>query len=64
VSTAAAKEALRALAMRSHLVVEGAAAVALAAAQSERCGGRNVAVILSGGNIDPGQLAAILSEQR
>jgi threonine dehydratase len=61
VSLEEAKAAVRTLALRSHLIVEGAAGVALAAALSPRCGGRNVAVILSGGNIDPARLREILA---
>ncbi|MGH8187888.1 MAG: threonine ammonia-lyase [Steroidobacteraceae bacterium] len=61
VSLAEATAAVRTLALRSHLVVEGAAGVALAAALSPRCGGKNVAVILSGGNIDPARLREILA---
>jgi threonine dehydratase len=56
----AVRSALRALAMRNHLIVEGAGATALAAALSERCGGRNVVAVLSGGNIDPVVLSEIL----
>jgi threonine dehydratase len=57
----AAHEALRSLALRNHLIVEGAAAVALAAALSPQCAGTNVAVILSGGNLDMAQFSAIVS---
>jgi threonine dehydratase len=56
------KAALRDLELRHHLVAEGAGAVALAAARSPRCAGRNVAAIISGGNIDPAILAGILAE--
>ncbi len=54
--------AVRALAMQSHLVAEGAGATALAAALSPRCGGQNVAAVVSGGNIDAARLAEILAE--
>jgi threonine dehydratase len=63
VSIAEVKAALRALVCRSHVVTEGAGAAALAAALSPRCGGTNVAAVLSGGNVDPAQLSAILAEQ-
>ena len=62
VSVQEVKTALRTIVSEHHLVVEGAAAAALAAATSDRCGGANVAAILTGGNIDPAVLCAILSE--
>ena len=51
------EEAVRLLASRGHVVAEGAGALALAAARKrdDRC-----VCIVSGGNIDPGVLAAIL----
>jgi len=60
VSVEQAEEAVRALATSNHLVVEGAGAVALAASLSERCRGKNVAAVLSGGNIDPGVFCEIV----
>jgi threonine dehydratase len=48
-----ARSALLDLAFRSHLLAEGAGAVALAAALSPRCGCTHVAAVISGGNIDP-----------
>lgn len=62
VSIAEARAALRTLALQNHVLVEGAGAVALAAAMSSRCGGRKVAAILSGGNIDPRPLCEILCD--
>lgn len=56
------RAALRSLAMRSHVVAEGAGAAALAAALSPRCGGRCVAAVISGGNIDPGTFGEILAD--
>jgi threonine dehydratase len=47
-----AQVALRRLACESRLIVEGAAAVAVAAAQHHRLRNRRVVAILSGGNID------------
>jgi threonine dehydratase len=61
VSVNDAEEGVRMATRTSHLVVEGAAGAALAAAMSPHCSGERVAVILSGGNIDPGQLSRILS---
>jgi threonine dehydratase len=53
------EEALRLLASRSHVVAEGAGALALAAAlrRDDRC-----VCIVSGGNIDPGVLARLLAD--
>jgi threonine dehydratase len=56
-----AQNALRELAFRRHLIAEGAGAVALAAALSPRCGGKCVAAVISGGNIDPRILTEILA---
>jgi len=57
-----AKRALRRLAERHHMVVEGAAAVALAAALSPSLQGARAGVVLSGGNIDTATFAQILTE--
>jgi threonine dehydratase len=62
VSTYEAKQALRELASRNHLIAEGAGAVALAAARSARCGGQHVAAVISGGNIDAASFCQILNE--
>ncbi len=56
------RAAVRALATHSHLVAEGAGATALGAALSPSCGGRKVAAVISGGNIDAARLAEILAE--
>ena len=61
VSVEQARTALRTLATTNHLVVEGAAAVAFAAACSPQFEGRNVVAILSGGNIDSRVLCEILN---
>jgi threonine dehydratase len=61
VSVEQASAAVRTLAETNHLVVEGAAGVAFAAASSPDFEGRNVAVVLSGGNIDRRVLCEILS---
>jgi threonine dehydratase len=49
------------LAGRARVVAEGAGALALAAALGGRVEGGTVVGIVSGGNIDPAKLAAILS---
>ena len=61
VSVADAERGVRLAAEQSHLVVEGAAGVALAAALSPSCPGDRVAAVLSGGNIDHRQLCRILA---
>ncbi len=61
VSEAEIAEALRLAALRARLVVEPAAAAALAVAL--RCAGQlgpDVGVLLSGGNVDPAVLAGVL----
>ncbi|HEY0339385.1 MAG TPA: pyridoxal-phosphate dependent enzyme [Steroidobacteraceae bacterium] len=57
-----AAAAIRLLAREAHLVVEGAAAVAAAAAMGSRLAGRNVVAVLSGGNIDMPVLARLLND--
>ena len=61
VSDAEVADAIRLLYRTTHNVAEGAGAAACAAAALERTRGGRVAVILTGGNIDSGQLADILS---
>lgn len=55
------KAAVRELALRHHLIAEGAGAAAFAAALSRNCKGTNIAAVISGGNIDPAILAPILT---
>ena len=58
------RAALRLLALRAHLVVEPTGAVALAAVLAGKlplAAGARVGVVLSGGNVDPRQLVAILA---
>ena len=52
--------AVRLLATRGHVVAEGAGALALAAALAGQGGTGRVVCMVSGGNIDPESLAAIL----
>ena len=56
-----AASAVRLLASRAHVVAEGAGALPLAAALAGHGGEGRVVCIVSGGNIDPDRLAAILS---
>ncbi len=55
-----AAAAVRLLAGRAHVVAEGAGALATAAALAGHAGAGKVVCIVSGGNIDPARLAAIL----
>ena len=54
-------DAIRTLVQRMRVVAEGAGAVSLAVALSGRAGGGTICCIISGGNIDPVRLAAILT---
>ena len=60
VSVAAVAAAVRLLAERSRVVAEGAGAAALAAALNGPLKGQRIVCIVSGGNIEPEVLAAIL----
>lgn len=64
VSDAALARAMRQLFECTHQVAEGAGAAALAAAlqERERLGGQQVAVVLSGGNVDRSVYAQILQQ--
>lgn len=53
--------AVRTLAMRAHVIAEGAGAASLAAVLTGRAGPGAVACIISGGNIDAAKLGVILS---
>lgn len=57
----ATADSVRLLAKRNHLVVEGAGAAALAAAYHPFFADQRVAVVLSGGSIDPDVFASILT---
>jgi len=59
----AVAEALRLLIERQHVVAEGAGATPVAAALSGRAGPGRVACVVSGGNLDPAKLAAILRRE-
>lgn len=53
--------AMRLLAVSAHVVAEGAGAAPVAAALSGRVGPGSIACIVSGGSVDPGTLAGILT---
>jgi threonine dehydratase len=60
VPLADAAAAMRMVAERVHVVIEGAAACAVAAALSGRIGGRKIVAVVSGGNIDLSRFAALV----
>ena len=64
VSDAELREAVRLYLAKAHTLAEGAGAAPLAAALRlrEQLVGRRVALVLSGGNLSPEQLAAIVNE--
>jgi threonine dehydratase len=55
-------DAIRTLVQRMRVVAEGAGAVAVATALSGKAGDGTICCIISGGNIDPSRLAAILTK--
>jgi len=61
VSHSEAANSLRTLARDSHLVVEGAGAVAHAAALRPNLSGKNIVSVISGGNIDFSTYSRILN---
>jgi threonine dehydratase len=63
VSFAQIADAVRLLAARHHVIAEAAGAASLAAASSGQAGEGDIVCIISGGNIDPAKLAAILEGQ-
>jgi threonine dehydratase len=56
------KAAMRLVAEQTHVIAEGAAATAVAAALSGRAGRGTVVAIVSGGNIDLARFAALVAE--
>jgi len=56
-------EAIRLLAGRHHVIAEAAGAASVAAAMAGHAGKGNIICIVSGGNIDPSKLGAILNGQ-
>ena len=65
VTDAEIRAAMRALFSDTHNVAEGAGAAPLAAALKDRArtAGQRIAVVLSGGNVDPDVFASVLSEE-
>jgi threonine dehydratase len=62
VNLAEAARAMKLVAERSRVIVEGAAACAVAAALSGRAGSGKVVAIVSGGNIDLDKFAQIVGQ--
>jgi threonine dehydratase len=60
VSLDAVARAMKLAAERSHVIAEGAAACAVAAALSGRCGTGKVVAVVSGGNIDLSKFASVV----
>lgn len=60
------RDAVRTLVNKNHVIAEGAGAVTTAAVLAGQlpAGAKNVVCVVSGGNIDPETLAAILTETR
>ena len=52
--------AIKLTAERAHVIAEGAAGCAIAAALSGRAGGGKIVVIVSGGNIDLSRFASLV----
>ena len=63
VSVAEAAAAVKLLVERNRVVAEGAGATSVAAALSGKAGSGKIVCVISGGNIDAGKLAAILTGQ-
>jgi threonine dehydratase len=57
------RDAMRIVASRNHVIAEGAAACAVAAGLSGKCGSGKVVCVVSGGNIDLSVFAELVSHQ-
>ena len=57
-----AAEAMKLVAERNRVIVEGASACAVAAAQSGRAGCGKIVAIVSGGNIDLNRFAQLVGQ--
>ena len=62
VSLNEAADAMKFVAERNRIIVEGAAACAVAAARSGRAGSGKIVAIVSGGNIDLDKFAQIVAQ--
>ena len=57
------RQAMRIVAVRNHVIAEGAGACAVAAGLSGKCGSGKVVSVVSGGNIDLAVFSKLMSEQ-
>ena len=57
------RQAMKILAIRNHIIAEGAGACAVAAGLSGKCGSGKVVCVVSGGNIDLEVFSKLMSEQ-
>ena len=55
------RQAMRIVAMRNHVIAEGAGACAVAAGLSGKCGSGKVVCVVSGGNIDLAKFAELVT---
>ncbi len=62
-SVAEIAEAVRLLAVRNHVIAEGAGASGVAAGMGGKAGNGNLVCVISGGNIDAAKLAKILESE-
>ena len=62
VTLAEAAQAMKLVAERNRVIVEGAAACAVAAALSGRAGSGKIVAIVSGGNIDLDKFAQVVGQ--
>jgi threonine dehydratase len=60
VSLDEAADAMRRVAERAHVIAEGAAACAVAAARGGRAGRGKIVAVVSGGNIDLARFASLV----
>jgi threonine dehydratase len=56
------RRAMKLVAQRNHVIAEGAAACAVAAALTGKCGSGKVVAVVSGGNIDLAKFTELVSE--
>lgn len=60
VSLEEVRQAMKIVALRNHVIAEGAAGCAVAAGLSGKCGSGKIVCVVSGGNIDPAVFAGLM----
>ena len=60
VSLEEVRQAMKVVALRNHVIAEGAAGCAVAAGLSGKCGSGKIVCVVSGGNIDPAVFAGLM----